>query len=46
MTGFKKRCSIFPPAGLVEIDSKEEARLVPEQRIDARDEGLSLGVET
>jgi hypothetical protein len=42
-SGFKKRGSILAPAGLVEIDGKEEAGLVLKQR-DASDEGLSLGV--
>ena len=46
VTGFKKRRCIFAPAGLVEIDGKEEAGLVLKQRINASDEGLSLGVAT
>jgi hypothetical protein len=45
-TGFEKRCSILAPAGLVEIDGKEEAGLVLKQRVDASDEGLSFGVAT
>ena len=46
VTGFEKCRSIFPEAGLVEIDGKEEAGLVLKQWIDASDEGLSLGVGT
>jgi hypothetical protein len=46
MTGFEKRRSIFPPVGLVEIDSKEEAGFVLKQRIYTSDEGLTLGVGT
>jgi hypothetical protein len=45
-TSVKKRRSSVTPAGLVEIDGKEEAGLVLKQRVDARDEGLSLGVAT
>jgi hypothetical protein len=46
VTRFKKRCRIFAPAGLIEIDGKEEAGLVLKQRVDACDERLSLGVAT
>ena len=45
-TRFKKRRGIVAPAGLVEIDGEEEAGLVLKQRVDASDEGLSLGVAT
>jgi hypothetical protein len=45
-TSFKKRRSIVAPAGLVEIDRKEETGLVLQQRVDASDEGLSFGVAT
>jgi hypothetical protein len=45
-TGFKKRRGIVAPAGLVEIDGKEEAGLVLKQRVNASDKGLSLGVGT
>jgi hypothetical protein len=43
-TRFKKRRSIFAPVRLVEVNRKEEARLVLKQRVDASDEGLSFGV--
>jgi hypothetical protein len=46
VAGFEKRRSVFTPAGLVEIDGEEEAGLVLEQRVDAGDEGSSLGVGT
>ncbi len=40
-----EKCSrIFLPAGLVEINGKKETRFVPQQRIDAGDNGLSIGV--
>jgi hypothetical protein len=42
----KKRRSVVAPACLVEIDRQKEAGLVLKQRIDASDEGLSLGVAT
>lgn len=45
-TGVKKGRSVFAPAGLVEVDGEEEAGFVPKQRVDAGDEGLSLGVAT
>ena len=45
-TGVKKRRNIVAPAGLVEIDSEEEAGLVLKQRVEASDEGLSFGVAT
>jgi hypothetical protein len=45
-TGFKKRCSTLAPAGLVEIDGKEEPGLVLRQWVDASDEGLTLWVAT
>ncbi|HEX2461614.1 MAG TPA: hypothetical protein VHJ58_15830 [Vicinamibacterales bacterium] len=45
-TSVKKRRGIVVPAGLVEIDGEEEASLVLKQRVDASDEGLSLGVAT
>jgi hypothetical protein len=45
-TSFKKRRGIVAPAGLVEIDGEEKAGLVLKQRVDASDEGLSLGVAT
>ena len=41
---FEKGRGIVLPAGLVEVDGQEEARLVEQQRIDTSDEGLSLGV--
>jgi hypothetical protein len=45
-TRFKERRSIVAPAGLVEIDGKEETGLVLKQRVDASDEGLSVGAAT
>ena len=43
-TGFEKCGRIFLPSGLVEINGKEETRFVPQQRIDAGDKGLPIGV--
>ena len=40
----EKRRGILAPAGLVEVDGEEEARLVQEHRVDARDEGLPVVV--
>ena len=45
-TSVEKRRGIVVPAGLVEIDGEEKASLVLKQRVDASDEGLSLGVAT
>ena len=41
---FEKGGRILLPPGLVEINGKEETRFVPQQRIDAGDEGLPIGV--
>ena len=41
---FEKGRCILAPAGLVEIDGQEEARLVLKHRIDAGDKRLALGV--
>jgi len=38
------RLRILVPAGLVEIDGQEEARLVLEQWIDARHKALAFGI--
>lgn len=35
---------VFAPVGFVEIDGQEKTRFVLEQRIDASDEGLAIGV--
>ena len=39
-TRVEGRYRILPPAGLVEVDGQEEARLVLKQRIDPRDKRL------
>ena len=44
MTSIHERESIVLPPGLVEVDRKQETRLVQEQRIHARDERLPLGI--
>lgn len=41
-----KRLRIVTPAGLVEVDGKKETGLVLQERIDRRDEGLPLGVQS
>jgi hypothetical protein len=39
-----KRGGVILPSGLVEVDGEEEARLVEQQRVHTRYEGLSLGI--
>ena len=45
-TSFKERRSIVASAVLVESTAKEKAGFIRKQWIDARDEGLSLGIGT
>ena len=41
---FEKGLGIFLPVRLVEVDGQEEARLIQEQRVNARDEGLTVTI--